>query len=252
MNRYAGISGGKDSTALYLFMMERGEPFQPIFCDTDNEHELTYDYVRTLPERTGGPEIKWLRADYTGRFETKRANLPEKWSEAGVSQARIERALELLHPTGNLYLDLCMLMGGFPGIKAQFCTKYLKVKPIEKLFKGIGGLIFSYNGVRADESTVRAEMLIRQWRSIPKMKGKRNYATIRPLLQWKIRDVMRIHAKHGIKPNPLYAMGAKRVGCWPCIFARKEEIYLISKARPHWMPRKRLNDFMNGKCFWLT
>ena len=33
-------------------------------------------------------------------------------------------------------------------------------------------------------------------------------------------EVIEIHHRHGLRPNPLYLLGATRV-CWPCIFARK-------------------------------
>ena len=33
-------------------------------------------------------------------------------------------------------------------------------------------------------------------------------------------------------PNPLYLKGAQRVGCWPCIFARKGEIRQIAELDP--------------------
>lgn len=43
------VSGGKDSTAMLLLAIERGtENIRPVFCDTGNEHPLTYDYVRYL------------------------------------------------------------------------------------------------------------------------------------------------------------------------------------------------------------
>lgn len=33
-----------------------------------------------------------------------------------------------------------------------------------------------------------------------------------------------------LAPNPLYLNGLSRVGCWPCIYARKEEIRLIAEV----------------------
>ena len=62
------VSGGKDSTATYLLAMELGRPFQAVFADTGHEHPWTYEYVRDLPRRTGGPEIHWVKADFTDRF----------------------------------------------------------------------------------------------------------------------------------------------------------------------------------------
>ena len=45
-------------------------------------------------------------------------------------------------------------------------------------------------------------------------------------------DVIAMHKRHGLPPNPLYLRGARRVGCWPCIFSRKEEIKLIADTDP--------------------
>jgi 3'-phosphoadenosine 5'-phosphosulfate sulfotransferase (PAPS reductase)/FAD synthetase len=41
-----------------------------------------------------------------------------------------------------------------------------------------------------------------------------------------------MHRKHGIKHNPLYEQGMGRVGCMPCIHARKDELLEISKRFP--------------------
>src|SRR5690606_11326977 len=57
------VSGGKDSTATYLLALEHGRPFRAVFADTGNEHEITYEYVARLAERTGGPEIEVVRGD---------------------------------------------------------------------------------------------------------------------------------------------------------------------------------------------
>ncbi len=52
---HIGVSGGKDSTALLLWAVnESGYPRDRIvasFCDTGNEHQITYDYVRMLSDK---------------------------------------------------------------------------------------------------------------------------------------------------------------------------------------------------------
>ncbi len=40
------------------------------------------------------------------------------------------RALAVLHPTGNPFLDLCLWKGRMPSRKAQFCTEQLKRDPM--------------------------------------------------------------------------------------------------------------------------
>lgn len=231
IHRYMGYSGGKDSTALYLHLMERGRPFIPMFADTDNEAPELYDYVRELPAKTGGPEIKWVKADLTKNFEIKRKNLPTIWAKAGVPQKHIDRAMELCHPTGNVFIDVCILRGGFPYIKSRFCTEYLKLRPFAEVFRPLEGIVFNYTGVRRAESVLRRNYPLRSWDKLPTL-TKKPVAKIHPLVDWTLADVMEQHAKHGIKPNPLYELGVDRVGCWPCVFARKAEISIIARHSP--------------------
>jgi 3'-phosphoadenosine 5'-phosphosulfate sulfotransferase (PAPS reductase)/FAD synthetase len=61
----------------------------------------------------------------------------------------------------------------------------------------------------------------------------------RPILDWSEEDVIAIHKRHRLMPNPLYLMGARRVGCWPCINARKAEIKLIADTDPERIDRIR-------------
>jgi hypothetical protein len=51
----------------------------------------------------------------------------------------------------------------------------------------------------------------------------------RPILGWTVEDVLAIHHRHGVPLNPLYHAGFSRVGCWPCIYANKEEIRMIAE-----------------------
>lgn len=114
----------------------------------------------------------------------------------------------------------------FPTRLRRFCTQELKVRPIARYHRSLGCDTVSAVGIRADESASRAKMTRWEyWKDI-------DADTWRPLLQWSLDDVIAIHQRHGLKPNPLYLWGAERVGCWPCIFSRKREIALVAKLTP--------------------
>ena len=225
------VSGGKDSTATYLLAMELGRPFRAVFADTGHEHEWTYEYVRKLPDLTGGPAIQWVKADFSGDFEQRRENIQAKWPfphknyPHGVSQAVIDRALKVMYSTGNQFLDLCLLRGGFPSMKMKYCTDHLKIRPVQRhvlepLYEQ-GRLACQWLGVRRDESTHRKDA--RRWQ-IYKVKDWQ-YWVYRPLIMWTLFDVLEKLKRHGIPLNPLYGLaGVNRVGCWPCINAAKPEI----------------------------
>lgn len=61
MHKLISLSGGKDSTALALLAIETKQPddvLDFVFCDTGNEHPITYSYLeyldRRLRELSGG------------------------------------------------------------------------------------------------------------------------------------------------------------------------------------------------------
>lgn len=64
--------------------------------------------------------------------------------------------------------------------------------------------------------------------------GFSGLAIWRPILFWRVEDVFA-----SVKPNPLYSLGMTRVGCAPCIHARKSEILNLSKRFPREVARIR-------------
>lgn len=227
------VSGGKDSTALLLLALERGADPMPVFADTGHEHPETYAYLDFL-ESALGLAIRRVKADFSERIATRRANLQKVWGEQGIPQEKIDRVRELLVPTGNPFLDLCMLKGRFPSTKARFCSEELKVLPITQqvmlpLVKE-GREIWSWQGVRADESPSRAKMSEQEVLDL-------GIIAYRPLLKWTASEVFAMHEKHGIAPNPLYKLGMGRVGCMPCIMCRKSELAEIARRFPDQIER---------------
>jgi 3'-phosphoadenosine 5'-phosphosulfate sulfotransferase (PAPS reductase)/FAD synthetase len=227
------VSGGKDSTAVYLLAMESGRPFLPVFADTGNEHPLVYEYLADLPRLTGGPEVRTVRADFSRSLAIHKAFVMREWPKQGIDQAIVDEAAALHEPTGNPYLDLCISKGRFPSRMAQFCTGELKEIPITTqiilpMLKQ--GQVLQWLGIRADESRNRAK----QRRYSRHDSGSTLW---RPILRWSIEDVWAVHRKHGLRPNPLYALGMGRVGCMPCVNCRKSELRSIADQFPEHIDR---------------
>lgn len=188
----ASISGGKDSAALSLHLREQGIEHRRVFLDTGWEHPRTYEYLRGELASVIGP-IEEVRADRT-------------------------------------MVDLIRSKAMFPSRRIRFCTQELKVFPMQRhvaeLAEREGRDVINAVGIRAEESASRSRFS--EWEWAPGWDAE----TWRPLLRWTLDDVIAIHARHGLRPNPLYLEGAERVGCWPCIYARKSEIRHLADTDP--------------------
>lgn len=194
-----GISGGKDSTRLLLWAIhESGYPIKQVrfsFADTGNEAPETYEYIQMLNRYISG----------LGYYP-----------------------IETIHPVRDFY-ELVVHKRIFPSAKRRFCTTELKLEPMRKHVFAMEqqyGYVMLHSGVRAAESADRAllkELDIDSYTGLP---------VRRPLLHMSINDVWDGLAYYGIPPNPLYALGMSRVGCFPCCMSSKSEMRAIKLHRP--------------------
>lgn len=129
--------------------------------------------------------------------------------------------------------DLIRKKGMFPSRQKRFCTQQLKVFPFQRYLESLDEDVVNVVGIRAAESAARASMV--PWEHDPTFDA----FVWRPLLSWKEDDVIEQHRKAGLPPNPLYLIGASRVGCWPCIYARKSEIRMVADLDPERIDRIR-------------
>lgn len=190
----ASISGGKDSAAMSLYLTELGIEHDRVFMDTGWEHDLTYAYLR-------GP-------------------LTEKLGS-------IQEVHSRKYPDGMV--QLVIKKGMFASRMQRFCTQELKVFPMRDYIRSAqdaGDEVLNTVGIRAAESEARAKMPEWEWNDTM------DCEVWRPLIRWSEQDVIDIHKRHGLSPNPLYLKGAERVGCWPCVFARKSEIRFMAENYP--------------------
>lgn len=177
-----GLSGGKDSTALALYMKDKVPDMEYFFCDTHKELPETYEFLARLELRLG-KKIQFL-CDERGF---------DHWLE---------------------------VYGGYlPSPKARWCTKQLKIIPLEK-FIGEDNAI-SYIALRADEDRVGY------------ISTKANIKPVFPFMRAGLveRDIIRILEENGIG-MPQYYSWRSRSGCYFCFFQRKVEWVRLSEIHP--------------------
>jgi len=115
----------------------------------------------------------------------------------------------------------------FASRQHRFCTDELKMKPFQRYIASLDAEVVSAVGIRAVESPSRALMAPWEW------SDGLDCDVWRPLLTWTLDDVIAIHARHNLRPNPLYMLaGVERVGCWPCVLSKKSEIRAIAEHDP--------------------
>jgi len=106
------LSGGKDSTALALYLRDKIPQLEYVFCDTHKELPETYEYI--------------------DRIETF-----------------LQKPVKRLNPRRGFDHWLDMHKGMLPNPRVRWCTHQLKLKPFEEY---VGDdLVWSYIGIRADE-----------------------------------------------------------------------------------------------------
>ena len=108
----ACISGGKDSTALAIYMRDRVPELEYVFSDTGKELPETYEYLHRL-EAFIGKSIVYLNA---------------------------ERDFDHYLQMYNNYL---------PSSRSRWCTRMLRIRPLERYIGDAPTLM--YVGIRADE-----------------------------------------------------------------------------------------------------
>lgn len=228
---HAGISGGKDSTALALWLrFESGLPLDKMdmtFCDTGNEDPLTYAFLDLL--------------------------------RIIIDPVRID----VIRPDKDFW-ELAFSRHSMPTRRARFCTQELKIIPTRSYvlaLQNAGHNVLMMNGVRRTEGRSgndRSDAL--EWEHDWDGFGAWLH---RPILYHTLEHVWAMHKKYiplddvialvwndpvmsddiksnlmqriadrGISDNPLYAMGALRVGCFPCINSVKYEMRAMAHYRP--------------------
>lgn len=206
------ISGGKDSSALAIYMRDRdmwrerlGKPiikpaekidFEYVFCDTREELTETYEYLDKL-EAYLGKKIVRLSDD---------------------------RGFDHWLKTREGFL---------PSPQVRWCTQELKIKPFEKY---VGDdLVYSYIGIRADEDRTGY------------LSFKKSIVGIFPFREDGIDhdDVFKILEQTAGVPD--YYSWRTRSGCYFCFFQRKSEWIGLLENHPDLFEQAKMFESESSK-----
>lgn len=181
------LSGGKDSTALALYMRDKHPEvdFEYLFCDTHKELPETYEYLARIEA-------------YLGRPITRLSS--------GAGERGFDHYLKIY--------------GGYlPSPNMRWCTRQLKIEPLEK---HVGDdPVLMYVGIRADE------------RRSGYISTKENITPVFPFKQDGITkpDVFRILEESGVG-IPKYYEWRSRSGCYFCFFQQRAEWVRLRERHP--------------------
>ena len=217
------FSGGKDSTAMLLRMLEEGMPVDGIvYCDTGLEFPQMYEHIEKVERRTGRKVIR-LKGEQA--FEYLMLERP------------INRKVDspFLKKYGSSRLGY-----GWPGPRLRWCTRELKNNPREAFERNLkkSHQIRHYIGIAADE-TRRLER-----------KNNRNPAHIHPLVDWGMteQDCLEYCYRRGYDWGGLYRI-FKRVSCWCCPLQSLEELRMLRKHCPEFWEQLEEWDRNNLRTF---
>ena len=216
------FSGGKDSLAALLWTREHiTKNFTTVFCDTGWEHPLTYEYIHRIADKLHLDLVTLKSKKYDGMVDLARQH--KKW----------------------------------PSPRFRMCTGELKVRPmIDYLLDDVRDNVLIIQGIRGAESPARAKMSKQctyfkyyfepygytkngkpkkhtyRGKDVRAFRAQFSDDLLRPVFDWSAQQVIDYILTAGLEPNPLYKMGYKRVGCWPCVMCSQRDILNIAIQSP--------------------
>lgn len=239
------FSGGKDSVACFLWLIDQGIPVTKI----ELHHHL-------VDGNEGSDLMDWpITTDYCTKFaEAFGVRMSFSWKEGGFEREMLRKDA----PTAPVHFYTQSgekrQIGGnggnntrlkFPQVSAdlsvRWCSSYLKIGVGESyivndpIFREGKTLVLT--GERAEESTARARYKTFE----PHRSDNRNGARVKRWVDvyrvvhgWSEQEVWDIIRKHRVNPHPAYHLGLGRTSCMACIFGSPKQWAMLK----HYMPRQ--------------
>ena len=237
------FSGGKDSAACFLHLLDLGIPKSKI--------ELWHHLI---DGNEGSTLMDWpVTEDYCRKFAAAfKVPIFFSWKEGGFEREMLRNNDPTAqnhweYPEDNLIE--CGLSGGrgplgtrrkFPQVSAdlsvRWCSAYLKIDvctaAINNQVRFHNNKTLVITGERAEESSARAKYKVFENDRADNRSGKskRHVDHWRPVHSWKEDQVWDIIQRYRVNPHPAYKLGWGRLSCMKCIFGSDNQWATIAKV----------------------
>jgi 3'-phosphoadenosine 5'-phosphosulfate sulfotransferase (PAPS reductase)/FAD synthetase len=236
------FSGGKDSLAMVLHLLDMGVPREQIELhhhDVDGhgrnfmDWPITAAYCRAVAAHLGLPiYFSWK----VGGFEREMLRNGEP-----TAPIQFETPGGRIVSCGGNGPD--GTRGRFPQVSAnlavRWCSAYLKIDVLATVIRNsprfAGQRTLVLTGERAEESSARAHYKTFEKHRSDLSMSDRKYRVVdvwRPIHGWSEAQVWAIIQRYGIIPHPAYQLGWSRLSCRQCIFGSANQWATILAIYP--------------------
>lgn len=210
-------SGGKDSDVLLLLAERAGIPYEVCHSHTTADAPQTVYYVRDTFKRLEAKGIKCTVAH--GMYKGKRTSM---WSL--IPQKKM--------PPTRLIRYCCSVLKETAGNNRFIATGVRWAESVKR--KNTAGIYEEKNYHKNHNERIILTNDNDDKRKVVETCYLKRKMAVNPIVDWTDMDVWDYLHEAGVKGNPLYCMGMKRVGCVGCPMAEKNrefEFRLFPKYR---------------------
>jgi 3'-phosphoadenosine 5'-phosphosulfate sulfotransferase (PAPS reductase)/FAD synthetase len=232
------FSGGKDSVAQFLYLLELGIPKERIHIhhhDVDGEGTQLFDWPCTS---------SYVEA-FCKEFEV---DLYVSYREGGI----LGEMLKENKPIGDVFYQnepngefIRLESKGKPNtrlkwpalaadLRTRWCSSVAKIDVFSRVITNTDiyrkGKLVIITGERRQESNNRSKYNnLEKHRSFTKSRTSWHW---RPILEWKEKEVWAMFEKYKIQPHPCYELGWGRCSCQICIFSSPSVWQAVEEIDP--------------------
>lgn len=236
------FSGGKDSIACFLRLLELGVPVSKIelhhhLVDGKSRNfmdwNVTDSYCEAFARAFG---VRYVRSWKEGGFEGEMLR-----QDSRTAPISFEREDGTISTTGGTRGDLSTrrkFPQTSPDLSVRWCSGYLKIdvgaRVLTQERRFLKGKTLVVTGERAQESASRAKYATFEKHRSHRT-GKRVQRHIdhwRAVHGWSEEQVWEIMRRYKINPHPAYKIGFGRCSCRTCIFGSPNQWATIAKYMP--------------------
>lgn len=235
------FSGGKDSTACFLHLLDLGIPKEKIELwhhdidgkgETFMDWEVTPAYCQAFADEFGVPlYFSWKDGGFERELMRNNTSTARNYTETPNGTIKLNgresKGTRLKFPQVS------------PDLSVRWCSAYLKIDVCasairgQQRFNNINTVIIS--GERGEESAARAKYAKLEPDRSDNRGGKRvdRYVDrMRPIRDWAETEVWDIIERYKVRAHPCYYLGWSRCSCKFCIFGNANQFASAYKISP--------------------